>query len=167
MVREAAVGSTPDADVEPRRRDAAAAQAKRVDRLAAQRVLDLDRERIELSADAADGDVAAAVDDEARVAAQAMGDGVGREPLADPAGVDPDAGRTADGAALLVDRDLPPAGGRIGTRRAPGRRDGERLAQRDGLGAVVRALVADGLERSDERRVDEPAGGAPRPTGRL
>ena len=94
--REPSVRVAPDADVEPRGRDAAAPTRTRADRLAGQRVLDLDLVGLELGADAADREVAAAVDDEARVAAQAVRDRVGAQPLAGAAGVDAHARRARD-----------------------------------------------------------------------
>ena len=64
--------------------------------LARQRVLDEDLVGSDERVGAADADVATAVDDEARVAAQARGDQVGGEALAGAAGVEADAGRAGD-----------------------------------------------------------------------
>ena len=70
-------------------------EPEHVDPLPGQRMLDDDLIGIEERVVAADPDVAAAVDHEARVAAKAASDQVRGQPLADAAAVEPDAGRAA------------------------------------------------------------------------
>src|SRR5450755_3951139 len=109
MVGERAVGTPPDAHIQSGGGDSAPCEAQRVHPLAGERVLYLDRDRIELRADPADGDVPAAVDHEARVPPQAVSNGVRREALPSPAGVDAQPRRASHGTALVIDLDLPPA----------------------------------------------------------
>ena len=163
VMREAAVGTLPDAHVQPRRRHAASAHLERVNALPAQRVLDLDRERPQLRGDAADRDVAAAIDDEARVASQAMRDGVRGEALARAAGVKPHSGRAADHAPFVVHLDLPPALTGMCLCGAWRGSHGERVPQRCGKRTVVGVAVADRLDLRDQRRIDQSPGAARRP----
>ena len=109
VVGVAAVGAAPDPHVEARGGDGAGAELEHEGALARQRVLDEDLVGVDESVGAADADVAAAVDDEARVAAQAAGDQVGREALAGAAGVEADAGRAGDRAGRVVDLEAAPA----------------------------------------------------------
>ncbi len=78
-----------------------------------ERMLDLDHVWVELRADAADGDVAAAVDGVARVQPEVAGDHVRAQPLARPAGVDRQARRALDVSGLVVDH-APPASAAAG-----------------------------------------------------
>ena len=71
VVGEAAVGVAPDPHVDARGRDPAGAEPQHVGALAGERVFDEDLVGVDQGVGAADPDVAAAVDDEARVAAQA------------------------------------------------------------------------------------------------
>src|SRR6185312_4547392 len=128
-----------------RGRDPARGDLDRADRLAAERVLDLDREGIELRADAADREVAAAVHVAARVAREAVRDRVRAETLAGPARVDLQARGPAHGARPVVHRDPLPEALRVRGGGAARRRRRQRLAQRRGLAAVVGALIARAL----------------------
>ncbi len=120
----------PHARVEPGGGDAAAADRHRGRALARERVLDLDLVGSPRGVGAADAHVAAAVHDEARVAAQHVGHGVGAEALAAPPRVEAHTRRAVDQAG---DR-RPPAAAR---QRLPGcwtRGAAPRRAAREGLG---------------------------------
>ena len=112
------VGAAPDPHVEPRGGDAAGAEPQHVGALAGERVLDEDLVGVDQRVGAADADVAAAVDDEARVAAQALGDHVGGEALAGAAGVEAQARRADDLPGRVVDLELAPAA--LGVAAGPG-----------------------------------------------
>ena len=163
MMGVGAVGAPPDADVQAGRRDAAASDLDRADRVQRQGMLDIDLVRLELRADPTDGDVASAVDDEPGVAREPERDRVGTQPLARPAGVDHHPGRPGDRARLVVDYDPAPPRGRVGPSRAARRRLRQRLLQRGRLDSVERVVVPDALEGSYQRRVDESAAAARRP----
>ena len=64
------------------------ADPDRADRPARERVLDLDLVRIKLRADAADRDIAAAIDDEPGEPSEAVGDGVSAQSLPRPASIE-------------------------------------------------------------------------------
>ena len=133
---------------------------------ARERVLDLDLVRLKLRADAADRDVAAAVDDEPGEASEPVGDGVSAQSLARPAGVEHHAGWAPDDPGRVVDLDLTPARVRIRSGGRPRWCAGERLGERGRLGSVERGAVAGALERPHERRVKQLRRCAPPPTGR-
>ena len=99
-----------------------------------------------------------------RVAREADRDRVGAQALAGATGVDHHSRRTGDRSGLIVDDDLAPRGragsGRAGTSR---RRVREGLLERGRFDAVERVVVAGLLERSHERRVDQPAAALRRP----
>ena len=116
-VMRVALRRAPDAHVAAGGRHAAGADAQRAHALAGDRVLDLDLVRVQLCVDAADRHVAAAIDDEPRAPREAMGHGVGAQPLARAAGVDLQAGRPLDHPGVVVHGDRAPAG--RGVRRAP------------------------------------------------
>ena len=80
--------------------------------LAGPRAVDRDPPRVAVGRGAADPDVAADVHAHARGAEpdELLGDEVGREPLADPTGVEPDTERDPDGARAVVDLDPVRAG---------------------------------------------------------
>ena len=157
----------PDAHVQARGRDAAGGDSQRADRLAGEGVLDLDLIGLELRADAADREVPAAVDHEARVAGEPVRDCVRAQPLAGAAGVDRDARRSSHGAARDRRRISAASScsgcGRAGPAR---RRRGERLLERCRRAAVERGRVAGALERARERRVDQPIAALARPRSR-
>ena len=144
--------------------DAAGGHVEDRRRLAVDRVAGMDSEGIELGREAADPDVPAAVDDVARVAAQALGEQVGRQSLAAAAGVEADAGRAPDGARLVVDLDQPPVRLDARARRLALRREREGIREGDRLHAGARLGVPGGDDRAEQGRVDETAGplGAPR-----
>ena len=133
---EQVVGEAPVAEsrqtrtFKPGGRHAAGGDSQRADRLPGERVLDLDLVGLQLRADAADREVPAAVDHEARVAARAGARRVGAQPLAGAAGVElTPAGRRTVPLAI-VDRYPPPELLGVRARRAPRRRRGERLLER-------------------------------------
>ncbi len=135
VVGVAAALVAPDPHVEAGGGDGAGAELEHEGALARQRVLDEDLVGSDEGVGAADADVAAAVDDEARVAAQAAGDEVGGEALAGAAGVEADAGGATDRAAGVVDLEArassgpgwgPPGGARA---PLPGRRPVARRAR--------------------------------------
>lgn len=109
VVGVATVVAAPDADVQPRGRDRAAAEAEAVGVLAAERVLDEHVERLRGDRRPADAEIAAAVDDEAGVGGEPLGDQIGGKALADPAAVEAHARRASDQPERLVDLDLSPA----------------------------------------------------------
>ena len=156
-MRIATVRVAPDPHVEAGGRDAAGAEPQDVGALAAERVLDVDLVGMDERVGAADPDVAAAIDDEARVAAQAGGDHVGGEALAGAAGVEAQAGRPDDLPRLVVDLEAAPALLRPRARRPPRRRVGERLGQRHARDPGPGGDVAGGLDLADQGRVDETA----------
>ena len=168
VVGVAAVVAAPDPHVEARRsRRAPEPSLQHVGALAGQRVLDEDLVGVDERVGAADPDVAAAVDDEARVAAQPLGDQVGGEALAGAAGVEADAGRAGDRPGRVVDLEAAPARRRVGARRAPRRRLGERGAQRRAGHPGPRGDVAGGLDLADQGRVDQAAAALRRPEAGL
>ena len=115
------------------------AQLDRADRRSRERMLDLDLVGLELRADAADRDVAAAVDDEPRVAAEPVRDRVGAQPLAGArrCRASRPSGRmiTPASSSTSISRQREPGSGRAGRRVG---RAGERLEQRRRLGTVER-----------------------------
>ena len=103
----------------PERGDAARGDLHCADRLAGEGMLDLDLVGLELSADAADREVAPAVNDEARVGGQPVGHGVGTETLAGTAGIELQAGRTdttASSSSTEISRQRCSGLGRAGRR---------------------------------------------------
>ena len=118
VVGEAAVGVAPDPHVDPRGGDPAGAEPQHVGAAAGDRVFDEDLVGVHQRVGAADADVAAAVDDEARVAAQGRRDHVGGETLAGAAGVEAQARRPDHLPRLVVDGEVAPAAARGGA--APG-----------------------------------------------
>src|SRR5258705_10610188 len=109
-MRVSAVRRSPQPHVDAGGGDAAAADGDRADDLARQRVEDIDgvgaRERIGTP----DADIAATVDREASMTAEASGDEIGHQALAAPAGVQAHAGRAVDRAGPVADGDLAPPG---------------------------------------------------------
>ena len=114
----------------------------------------------------ADADVAAAVDRDAAEAGRRASSASAASPLPVP----PVSRRTPGGRAIdpcgIEDADVAPARGGVRAGRAA-RRRAPASASASGAAAIARARVAiaGGLERADERRVDEPAGpfGGPEP----
>ena len=150
----------PDVATPPR------AELQLVHALAAQRMLHIDRHGVHLRAHAAHRYVSAAVHHEARVRLQTEGDRVRGEALTRPAGVDEQAGRTADRPLRVVDRDVPPACLRAGPGGPPRWCARERLSQRRGCHVLQRALVARRGDLAGERRVDEAVRALRRPHAR-
>ena len=161
MVRVAPRGVLPEPHVQARRRHAARADPQRADRLARERVLDLDLVGLELSSDPADRQIPTAVDHKAREAPQAMRDRIGTQPLAGAARVERHAHRPRHGGAAIVDRYSPPQLPRLRARRPPGRRRGQRLPQRCRSATVERGRIARALQRTRQRGIDQPTA-APR-----
>src|SRR5450631_4113384 len=148
---EATLGRSPDPDVEPRRRHAAAADPHGADGLTAHRVLDLDLVGLKARTHTPDGDVPAAVHDKPREATEPMSQSIGAKALARPAGVESHAGRTTHELGGPIDDDLAPARARICPRGTPGGRRREGLRQRRRVAAVERARVPSPFEVTDER----------------
>src|SRR4030088_808683 len=103
MMSKAAPGERPDPRPEAPGRDSAVTDSQRADRPTRDRVLDLDVVGPCASVWAADPDIAGAVDGEAGVAAETLGDSVRSEALARAAGVEPHAGRAGQLTASNVD----------------------------------------------------------------
>ena len=107
----------------------------------------VDCEGIELARKASDPNVAPAVDDVARIAAEAIGQHVGRQSLAAASGVEPHAGWAPDSSRLVVDLDPPPL--RLGARPSGAARRGER--ERTGEGHRIHACAGFRVSRRDDR----------------
>ena len=131
MVGVAAVEPPPDPDVDARGRDRPAVECDRVAVLLGQRVLDEDLDR--RSATSASPPTRRSPPQSTTklgIAREPLGEQVGRQPLADAAGVEAQSRRAPDDPERLVDLDLPPAGPRVGVRRAPRRGEQQGFAQR-------------------------------------
>ncbi len=166
VVGVAAVGAAPDPHVQPRGGDGAGAEPQHIGAIARQRVLDEDLVGIDQRVGPAEPNVAAAIDDEARVAAQAVGDQVGRQALSGSPGVEPDPRRAGDRPGGVVDLELTPVGIRVGFRRLPRRSLGEGGAKGRARHAGPRGVVAGGLDLADQGRVDQAVASARRRPGR-
>ena len=156
VVRVAAVGRAPQADVEAGRGHRSPAEVEPVDDLAAERMVHIDLERAPRGLAAADAHVARAIDGKARQLTDQLGDRVGRKPLADAAGVEPGSGRPPHATGSVVDRPAAPTRGGVRPRRTPGRRDGECRAKRSRLGVAASRPVPGRLELVEQGGIDEP-----------
>jgi len=157
MVCVAAALVAPDPHVEAGGGDGAGAELEHEGALAGEGMLDEDLVGGDECVGAADADVAAAVDDEARVATQPLGDQVGGQPLAGTTGVKADAGRPLDRAGRVVDREATPVRGRVGMRRVPRWRLGQGRTQRCTRYPGSRGDVAGGFDLSNQGWVDQTA----------
>ena len=108
----------------------------------------------------ADRQVAAAVDGEARVSGQLLGEHVGEQPLGEAAAVEPHPRRARDRALGRIGLDELPARERAGTGRPSGRREPQRLLELQR--AAELPGIARALELVEERCIDEAGGGAAR-----
>ena len=156
MVGVATVLVAPDSHVEARGCDGAEAELEHESALAGQRVLGKDLVGRDESVGPADADVASAVDDEARVAAQPLGDEVCREALAGAAGVEAKPRGPGDRARGIVDLDVAPLLGRARARRVSRWRLGQRGTQRRPRNSRPRGDVAGGFDLPDQGWVDQP-----------
>ncbi len=163
MMGEAAIPVAPDPNVQSGGRDTAAGYPDAADRPSGQRMLDIDLIRFQLRADAADRDVTAAVDDEPRVPAQSVSDGVSAQALAGAAGIEYHAQRAGDNGCVVVDRHLPPA--RMWVRPCRPALGGgvERLLQRCRRRAVERTGIAGPHQSGNECRFHESVAALSRP----
>ena len=157
MVRVAPLGIAPDPHVEARGRDPAGGELEDESALARQRVLDEDLIGSGGGVGPADPDVAAAIDQEAGVAAQLGRDQIGGQPLAGAAAVEAHPRRAVDGPGGVVDLELPPARLRAGLGGPARWRLGEGVGERRARHPGARGGVADGLDLADQGRVDEAA----------
>ena len=165
MVGVGPVLASPHTHVQARGRDPTRAHPQGMGPRAAQRMLDLNLERQRPRRKTADANVAAAVDDDPRVAAERLGDDVGRQALSGAAGVEDNPRRPRDHTLVVVDLDRLPPAIAIRRRRPARGGQGQRLGQAGRCHARARARVADRLELAHQRRVNEAirALGCPQP----